>query len=111
MTDAQKNELTDEICVAECLILKTVKFALEVSVPYNYIRQFFEALYPQELFPEICKNHEKFSLAICNDSFYTPCNIVYSGASVALACILFSAIRFNAPLPFDDMIDVNATEG
>jgi len=88
-----------------------VKFALEVSVPYNYIRQFFEALYPQELFPEICKNHEKFSLAICNDSFYTPCNIVYSGASVALACILFSAIRFNAPLPFDDMIDVSATEG
>jgi len=44
----------------------------------------------------------KVVLAVCNDSFYTPANIVYSGPSVALACILFAAMRFQAPLPFDD---------
>lgn len=46
LTDHQKNELTDEICVAECQILKTVKFELEISIPYNYLKEFFEALYP-----------------------------------------------------------------
>ena len=102
MTDQQKNELTDEICTAECLLLKTIGFELELQLPYVFLKDFIEALYPQETFSHSYRNIGNVSYAVCNDSFYTPCNIVFSGASVALACILFAAMRFNAPLPFDD---------
>jgi hypothetical protein len=47
MSDTQKNELTDEICICESLILKTIGFELEIDTPYLYLRDFMKALYPQ----------------------------------------------------------------
>jgi hypothetical protein len=47
MSDTQKNELTDEICIYESLILKTIGFELEIDTPYLYLRDFMKALYPQ----------------------------------------------------------------
>ena len=54
-------------------------------------------------------NIGKLAQATVNDSFFTFANLVYSGASVALACILWGALRFDAPMPFDSPEDPTQT--
>jgi hypothetical protein len=50
MSDAQKNELTEQICIWECQILKVIGFKLELDMPYSYIKEFSNALnQPQEM--------------------------------------------------------------
>jgi hypothetical protein len=51
------------------------------------------------LYPEYKDNIIKFANSVCNDSFYTFVNLLYSSQAVAVACILFAAMRFNQPTP------------
>ena len=68
------------------------------------MRDFALSLYPQKFYPMQSHNIDKVSQAACNDSFYTLANVVYTGPSVALACVLFAALRFGAPLPYPEEI-------
>ena len=58
-----------------------------------------KALYPPTEMH--CANIGKLAQATVNDSFFTYANLVCSGPSVALACILWGALRFDAPTPLD----------
>ena len=46
MTDQEKNDVQEEMCIAESLLLKTIDFELEMKSPYMFTKEFTECLYP-----------------------------------------------------------------
>ncbi|CDW86440.1 UNKNOWN [Stylonychia lemnae] len=72
---------------------------MDIDLPGMFIEKFTKLLFEKE---GNWQNILKVSMAVANDSFYTVINVLYSAQSIALACILYAAIRFNVPTPFDD---------
>jgi hypothetical protein len=101
MSDQQRNTMLEDICTAEAMILKVIDFELDVKTPYQHIKYFSECLFPLEKHTfGVTQNIAKIAVAVCNDSYYTPCNLIYHAPSVTLASIIFAATKLGLPLPF-----------
>jgi hypothetical protein len=74
-----------------------IDFLLDIDTPYRYIERFSTLLYP-----DYKVNVKTYALSVCNDSFFTYAQLLYSSKSIALACIIYAAAKFGYSIPSED---------
>ncbi len=94
-SEDQKKQVQDQILQAETTILKTTGFALSMETAYRYVDRYCKLLYPSH--PPL----KQVAMAVCNDQFFTYASLLFKNQSIALACIIFAAMRENQQLPYE----------
>ena len=89
----------------ECKLLRTVDFKLDLDahIPtFSYVRSFIIHLYEKMLGKPCAEQLTRLAEAICNDSFFTYVNLLYTVQTVALAAVLLAAAKYKYPTPLSD---------
>eukprot|EP00347_Sterkiella_histriomuscorum_P003972 403362233 len=109
----QIKQLSEDICIAECKLLQHIDYLMEVDLPGMFIEKFTRLLYEKQDYNTDGNQHSssivvswqninRIAIAAANDTFYTPVNVLFSPQSIAVACVIFAAMKFGMPIPFNN---------